>query len=605
MFERGADSRANNANRPGTKGSLRLQPIVTSIDEELDLGSRMHVASSGAPNPLFAPQPLQPRPSNLDLNALKLAAKQRVQETQASSLSDARSHPAVHEPAVSRLPSISDVGLDPPSPHDSAFPHQRTPSNTALVVASPPPLDNPPTSNPHVLRRLAAASPWAARVNVDTLSVEQLARCVDRVYVSSSSQSRLTAFRPRRTDVVVCGSVRSGQSAVLQALDNLRGSFSQDLSEATAWVENADTLNIEVPRLFKTHMRADRVLEAGDFACKVVVCVRDPADVAVSWFRHVRRLHSKLSHAKMPFDQRTNLQAFSRIALPELPGGFGATPEEHVAAGMRALESKSSHDVCIVFYEDLLENPRAVVQRLSDFTSWGRPRVDFTVGRLTRDRSFPRLGGKRGATGFGQSLLRVNGHSDVAREFAERWSTAMKGVRPSLTYDSLRVRFYGSLSQSGRGSFVLPSNKPGSFSSLSSLGESSPPPGAHAASRPFTTGQRAGSRTRAGSGGLFRRVGSFSFLTGTPALPAPEISATIVTRHKNVDPDDSFSESDDGSEGTEAEVVQYFAAPVERGHALAVGSAMSAKGIVHQVVKSKPKKHPQKKKKSLGVVLRG
>jgi len=142
------------------------------------------------------------------------------------------------------------------------------------------------------------------------------------LYVSSQALSRLLSFSPHRHDVVVCGCVRSGQTPVLAVLDALRGSLHGDLSLSTAWVENAESLNVEVPRLIKTHMGADQVLEAGH-ECKVVCVVRDPADLRVSWFRHTRRLFRKVAKAQPDlFDSLFNFDLFSKQPMPNL-GSFG------------------------------------------------------------------------------------------------------------------------------------------------------------------------------------------------------------------------------------------------------------------------------------------
>jgi len=99
-------------------------------------------------------------------------------------------------------------------------------------------------------------------------------------------------FRPRDGDVFVVTSPKCGTTWLQQIVHQLRSRGSMDfveISEVVPWVEMAADLGQDLdadhafsPRAFKTHCWYDHCPK-GD-KCKYIVVVRDPHDVAVSFF---------------------------------------------------------------------------------------------------------------------------------------------------------------------------------------------------------------------------------------------------------------------------------------------------------------------------------
>ena len=508
-----------------------------------------------------------------------------------------------------RAPSHSDVDADA-APDLSLFSTAAGASAAGAVATPPPPplppplppsvaaarlgvwqpqrahLQSPPTLNPHVLARLRLGNPWN---RLTECTVEQLAACMQALYVSDRAMSRLVSVSPKVTDVVVCGCVRSGQTGVLRALNQLRGSLSDDLTQATAWIENAESLaGLDTPRLLKTHMTADKVLEAGMHDCKVVVVLRDPVDLRLSWFRHTRRLYRKLAVGPVvDFDSLFTFAAFSKRPMPNL-GDFGGNAEHHVALALEAMRSKPAQ-VCIVFYEDVVDNPLAVVERLAKVTGWGRVRAEKAHKMLSEDVSHPARGKRVGSTQAGAAFLT----KELKGEFAHRWEVAMRPVKCNESYAELRARLgvgapaAGTTTRSKSSLFLLP--RKGSQASLSSGGSfttvSSTEGGKLKSSASFSTGAT-GLKERG-------RLGSFSFLSSGRLLAGGADLSDDAAKRKLVDPDDTSEDEADSREGatdllpTPPPPPPPAALAKNKSGVIVVGKAKGSSGIDHQVVASR------------------
>ncbi|KAH6925468.1 hypothetical protein HPB50_005717 [Hyalomma asiaticum] len=112
------------------------------------------------------------------------------------------------------------------------------------------------------------------------------------------------------------------------------------------------------PRFIKTHMPAEVMHRPGHSGPKYVVCVRNPFDVATSYF-HMR--WGRRSLTGLPPDY-----GFDHFLDELLSGGIvGGNPFHHVRAWY---DRSQDHDnVLLLYYEVLKKEPRKVVLELAKF----------------------------------------------------------------------------------------------------------------------------------------------------------------------------------------------------------------------------------------------
>ena len=109
---------------------------------------------------------------------------------------------------------------------------------------------------------------------------------------------------------------------------------------------------------------------------RAVVVLRDPADVRVSWFRHLRRIHKRFHpDDAAQFDYSLKLDHFATIPAPRAASIIQDQYPENLIA--EALKYPHSPQICVVFYEELLIDARNVVDRLAMFTGWGANNIDL------------------------------------------------------------------------------------------------------------------------------------------------------------------------------------------------------------------------------------
>jgi len=287
-----------------------------------------------------------------------------------------------------------------------------------------------PTQNPHVMRALIKElNPWK---NQEFLQAAHLSDAVrSNIYSTPKTFAAATEYKPAPGDVVVCGPPRGGQTPVLHALCSLRSGVpstkADALLEQSRWLEGpgaspASSTGLckgKPGRLIKTHMSPPRGEEH-----KIIAVLRDPKDLRVSWFRHVRRLFMKTckTKKKMDFDGRFFLNDFvQQVSLGVLQGPADSDYEDFVLDMARAPPAV----VCIVFYEEIIASPYKVVQRLADFTGWGKGNEEL-IGNVTQalvqDKNHPSRKKRFGSCGAGQELL----SNDVAHVVDERWRTRIQ-----------------------------------------------------------------------------------------------------------------------------------------------------------------------------------
>jgi len=202
-------------------------------------------------------------------------------------------------------------------------------------------------------------------------------------------------------------------------------------------------------RLLKSHMTLKAALH-GD-PCprgarpmyKAVVVLRDPADVRVSWFRHMRRLHRHFHPDDAAgFDFAVKLDQLAQAPAPRASSIVDDQFPEHVVA--EALRALHSPQVCVVFYEELMIDARRVVERLARFTGWGQDDADLAddVARALEDDELahPKWGRRRGASG---SALKY--FSPASQRFIEdRWDFIVRmRFNAFPTYEELYTQLTG------------------------------------------------------------------------------------------------------------------------------------------------------------------
>lgn len=247
----------------------------------------------------------------------------------------------------------------------------------------------PPTTNPHLLYSLCELqqSPFG---DDSLLQPVSLSARLEAEYITLD-RPVVSGFRARPTDVVVCGAMRSGQTPVLQALASLEAKryvAKHELLDHTTWIEAKarDLAACGSPdrRLVKTHLPVRSVFGGSvprdngrAVKTKVVVCLRDPQDVRLSWFRHVRRVYGKFHQQQQRFDALSPSESWANLRLycanPNFSVQFDQTLdyEDFCFDAVRAL-GVNSGQVMLCFYEDLLNNPLEFVARLAQFV--GRER---------------------------------------------------------------------------------------------------------------------------------------------------------------------------------------------------------------------------------------
>jgi len=327
-----------------------------------------------------------------------------------------------------------------------------------------------PTHNPHLARALgklaeSGTSPFSLGLH-HIMSAAKLSRDLEtNLYFTTDSLHRISKFRPKQGDVIVSGLPRSGLTPILRALDALKrgtppAAFSFDEREALAdrvmWIENdfepwhSLTSPINSPgskpwsgRLLRTHMPVLSALH-GD-PCprgvspmyKAVVVLRDPADVRVSWFRHLRRIYKRFHpDDAAQFDYGLKLDDFAKLPVPRSASIIqDQYPENQIHEALKFLNSPQ---ICIVFYEELLIDARRVVERLATFCDWNAGNhdlIDSVAAAIEDDESaHPKWGRKRGSSGAGMSHF-----SPASLRFIEQmWISRVRvNFNQFISYDSL------------------------------------------------------------------------------------------------------------------------------------------------------------------------
>jgi hypothetical protein len=121
------------------------------------------------------------------------------------------------------------------------------------------------------------------------MSIVELRQRMDKL-TSPEGDRRAAAFKPRPSDVIIATYPKSGTTWMQQIVFGLRTGGSMDfaeITEAVPWIELAHDLGHDLdadqggpPRAFKSHKNGDDVQQG----CRYIAVMRDPKDVAVSFF---------------------------------------------------------------------------------------------------------------------------------------------------------------------------------------------------------------------------------------------------------------------------------------------------------------------------------
>jgi len=136
--------------------------------------------------------------------------------------------------------------------------------------------------------------------------------------------------------------------------------------------------------------------------------LRDPLDIRISWFRHCRRIHRHTAKDPTEFDRvySTNANAFAHVSLATFGMDVNASELHYENFVLEVCQAAAANptNLLIVFYEELLKKPHRLVERLAEFTRWGRDDLDLidTISAaLTRDACHPIAGHRQGSSGAG------------------------------------------------------------------------------------------------------------------------------------------------------------------------------------------------------------
>jgi len=245
-----------------------------------------------------------------------------------------------------------------------------------------------PTLNSFALYAMVAkGNPWKG-LELSSLNAATLSERLLRLYTGLGKMKKkkqndlidnlsgAPPYRPQAGDIVVCGPMRSGQSPVIHALDCFRsGTFPSRNSNTVldrvgflqweTWENDQEPFSGTTGRILKSHQELKMAfggvlspaLKYSRPEWKVVVTLRHPADVRISYFRHLRRMFRKLN-PEVNFDRFASLDDFADV-LPDY--------EQFIADVLKVSVDIESPQLLVLFYEELLIDPKRFTERIADF----------------------------------------------------------------------------------------------------------------------------------------------------------------------------------------------------------------------------------------------
>jgi hypothetical protein len=358
----------------------------------------------------------------------------------------------------------------------------------------------------------------------------------------------LQNLRPAKGDYIVCGPIRSGQSPVLYALNCFRTDsfpFPHSIVDDVGYLQWDDWNDVPATklRILKSHGDLKQAfggvlnpaLRGSRPEWKVVVTLRHPVDLRLSYFRHVRRVFRKMNPG-VNFDRLARLDEFSSCL---------ADYEQFVADVLKVALGAHSPQLLIVFYEEMLCDPLCVVEKVADFVGFehggkdGESRESFLRRVAQGITSNPLFVGYSSRVGSSHQ-----GHGRFSKlamtKFETEWDIKVREDFKIGSYEKLYCQITGRDSYSSASSeestpsnrsltktrsFSLFRNRSGQLNALESESSDS-------------TGD---SKNRGGSFQFLGRItGALSFTSSSEhENSSSHISSRMSMKDKDIDPDDS------------------------------------------------------------------
>ena len=179
-------------------------------------------------------------------------------------------------------------------------------------------------------------------------------------FQSAEGARHCAAFRPRADDVIIATYPKSGTTWMQQIVHALRTGGEMDFEEITQvvpWLEMAHDMDIDLEqsqsagvRAFKTHMNG----EIAPGGCRYIFVVRDPRDVAVSFYRFFEG---------WLFEPGTiDIDTFCREFF--VTGSRSGSYWSHLLSWCRR---RSADSILMLAFEEMKTDLAGTVERVADF----------------------------------------------------------------------------------------------------------------------------------------------------------------------------------------------------------------------------------------------
>jgi len=198
---------------------------------------------------------------------------------------------------------------------------------------------------------------------------------------SPEGEAYARTFRPRPSDVIIATYPKSGTTWMQQIVHGLRTGGAMDFKEITAtvpWIEMAHDLGHDLdaeqaasPRAFKSHDSWDEVPKG----CRYITIMRDPRDVAVSFFHFFQGWYFEPGSI--------SLDSFTREFF--LPGSRSGRYWDHLASWWPRREAADTLFLC---YEDMKADLPGTVRRVAGFLGLEDDAARITIATRQASMAF-------------------------------------------------------------------------------------------------------------------------------------------------------------------------------------------------------------------------
>lgn len=273
---------------------------------------------------------------------------------------------------------------------------------------------------------------------------------------SPEGEKRATSFKPRSTDVLTVTTPKTGQTWLLAMLRKL--SLGKDYKDVDAklatttsgegdgvpWLEHAKSVsNIydEQPgafRVYKSHLKLSQVrhMIAENPDTKFFTCLRQPHDVALSFFRQMRGMYVErvAGGDATLFDSTFTVNDFAKVDL-----GYEQNLKEWLSV-------RHLPNVKILFYEEILAEPAASLRDIAEFVGVA---LDAELEKQTLDATdynvmsssnvFMNVFPGGGTYGKGRESLSKQAGDDID----QRWAAVVEPGTGASSYEALYEQING------------------------------------------------------------------------------------------------------------------------------------------------------------------